>query len=35
MGSGSEKGETIATDPGFAMYHQLSLTGSLLLDRAA
>jgi hypothetical protein len=35
MGSGSEKGESIATDPGFAMYHQLSLTGSLLLDRAA
>ena len=36
MGSGSEKGESIATDPGFAMYHQLSLlTGSLPLDRAA
>jgi hypothetical protein len=36
MGSGSEKGESIATDPRFAMYHQLSLlTGSLPLDRAA
>jgi hypothetical protein len=36
MGSGSEKGESIATDPHFAMYHQLSLlTGSLPLDRAA
>jgi hypothetical protein len=36
MGSGSEKGESVATDPRFAMYHQLSLlTGSLPLDRAA
>ena len=36
MGSGPEKGESIATDPRFAMYHQLSLlTGSLPLDRAA
>jgi hypothetical protein len=36
MGSGSEKGESIATDPGFAMYQQLSLlTGSLPLYRAA
>jgi hypothetical protein len=36
MGSGSEKGESIATNPGFAMYHQLSLlTSSLPLDRAA
>jgi hypothetical protein len=30
MGSGSEKGESIATDPRFAMYHQLSLAGELL-----
>jgi hypothetical protein len=33
MGSGSEKGESIGTDPGFAMYHQLSLlTGSFPVD---